>query len=187
MTAFNRSFRVSSYLHRYLQWEELVMYRLNHVNAMRGLRWLFAACSRLGDGVAWYVTAALVVLVAGERAWLPMGAMMLSALVGLVLYVSIKSYTARPRPHATHEKLVLSVAPLDKYSFPSGHTLHAVNFAVQLSVFTPSLAWFVIPFAMMVALSRMVLGLHYLSDVLVGGLIGALIATSSLWAMSTLT
>lgn len=187
MTALIRSFRSSSLLNRYLHWEEVVMYRLNHVNAMRGLRRLFAICSRLGDGVAWYVTAALVALLVGEPAWLPMSVMMISAGVGLGIYASIKHLTARPRPHMAHDGLVLSVAPLDKYSFPSGHTLHAVNFAIQIAVFAPGLAWLVIPFALMVALSRMVLGLHYLSDVLVGGVIGALLAVSSLWVVGTLS
>jgi undecaprenyl-diphosphatase len=45
----------------------------------------------------------------------------------------------------------------------------------------------VIPFALMVALSRVGLGLHYLSDVLVGGVIGALLAVSSLWVVGTLS
>ena len=187
MTALIRSFRSSSLLNRYLHWEEVIMYRLNHVNAMRGLRRLFAICSRLGDGVAWYVTAALLALFVGESAWLPMSVMMFSAGVGLAIYASIKHLTARPRPHMAHDGLVLSVAPLDKYSFPSGHTLHAVNFAIQIAVFAPGLAWLVIPFALMVALSRMVLGLHYLSDVLVGGVIGAVLAVSSLWVVSTLS
>lgn len=187
MSALIRSFRSSYVLNRYLHWEEAVMYRFNHVNAMRGLRRLFAICSRLGDGVAWYVTAAVVALFFGEPAWLPMGVMMLSAGLGLAIYAAIKHLTARPRPHMAHEDLVLSVAPLDKYSFPSGHTLHAVNFSIQIAVFAPSLAWLVIPFALLVALSRMVLGLHYLSDVLVGGLIGALLAVSSLWVVSALS
>jgi undecaprenyl-diphosphatase len=187
MTALIRSFRTSSLLNRYLHWEEVVMYRLNHVNAMRGLRRLFAISSRLGDGVGWYVIAALLALFVGESAWLSMSVMMLSAGVGLVIYASIKHLTARPRPHMAHDGLVLSVAPLDKYSFPSGHTLHAVNFAVQIAAFSPGLAWLVVPLALMVALSRMVLGLHYLSDVLVGGLIGAVLAVSSLWLVSTLS
>lgn len=187
MSALIRSFRGWYLLNRYLHWEEVIMYRLNHVNAMRGLRRLFAICSRLGDGVAWYVTAALIALFVGESAWLPMSVMMLSAGVGLGIYAAIKHLTARPRPHMAHDDLVLSVAPLDKYSFPSGHTLHAVNFAIQISVFAPSLAWLVIPFAVMVALSRMVLGLHYLSDVLVGAIIGALLAVSSLWLIGSLS
>ena len=78
------------------------------------------------------------------------------------------------------ESINLSVAPLDKYSFPSGHTLHAVNFSMQIVAFAPEFAWVVLPFASLVIASRMVLGLHYLSDVLAGAMIGGLLATFAL-------
>ncbi|OYY51169.1 MAG: hypothetical protein B7Y53_09480 [Halothiobacillus sp. 28-55-5] len=55
-----------------------------------------------------------------------------------------------------------------------------------MTVFAPALAWIVIPFAVLVALSRMVLGLHYLSDVLVGAAIGAVLAVASLWLVSAI-
>jgi len=167
------------WLNRYLHWEEVVMHRFNRVHACRRLQRFFAACSRLGDGVAWYVLAGVIALLGGHSAWVPMGVMMLSAAVGLGIYWSIKKITARPRPLHAYGDIDHSVAPLDKYSFPSGHTLHAVNFALQITLFEPMLGWVVLPFALCIALSRMVLGLHYLSDVLVGGLIGALLAWAS--------
>ena len=162
------------------------MYRLNQVNAIRGLRGWFALASRLGDGIGWYVLTALIVLFSGQAAWIPMGVMLLSGALGVGIYSAIKHRTARPRPPNTHEGLVLSVAPLDQYSFPSGHTLHAVNFGLQIIAFAPQLAWIVVPFSLSVALSRMVLGLHYLSDVLVGALIGLALATGSLWLVGQL-
>jgi undecaprenyl-diphosphatase len=70
--------------------------------------------------------------------------------------------------------------PLDEFSFPSGHTLHAVAFALVGLAYFPSLAPVVVPFTVLVALSRVVLGLHYPSDVLAGIVIGALIAGASL-------
>ena len=168
--------RNAVWLNRYLHWEEVVMHRFNRAHACRRLRGFFAVCSRLGDGVAWYALAAAIALGFGHPAWAPMGVMLLSAGVGLLIYWSIKKVTARPRPLHSHDGIAHSVAPLDKYSFPSGHTLHAVNFAAQIVLFAPPLGWLVIPFAVCVALSRLVLGLHYLSDVLVGALIGALLA-----------
>lgn len=69
--------------------------------------------------------------------------------------------------------------PVDRYSFPSGHTLHAVMFTLLTATTTPSLLPVVFPLACLIAASRVILGLHYLSDVLIGGLIGAGLAWSS--------
>src|SRR5690606_16957595 len=73
------------------------------------------------------------------------------------------------------------VAPLDEFSFPSGHTLHAVAFSTVAVAHYPVLAWALVPFTGAVALSRVVLGLHYPSDVLAATAIGGLLAAVSLW------
>jgi undecaprenyl-diphosphatase len=69
--------------------------------------------------------------------------------------------------------------PLDRYSFPSGHTLHAVSFTMVLCGYFPVMIWVLLPFTLLVALSRMILGLHYPSDVLAGAFIGAMLALVS--------
>ena len=68
------------------------------------------------------------------------------------------------------------MVPLDRYSFPSGHTLHAVSFAWQATVHFPELGWVLVPLAALIAASRVVLGLHYPTDVLAGAAIGASLA-----------
>ncbi len=50
----------------------------------------------------------------------------------------------------------------------------------MLVFYSPVLVWLVVPFAILVALSRFILGLHYISDVVIGGLIGVSLATLSL-------
>jgi undecaprenyl-diphosphatase len=73
------------------------------------------------------------------------------------------------------------VAPLDEFSFPSGHTLHAVAFSLVAMAHYPVLAWALVPFTASVAVSRVVLGLHYPSDVLAATAIGSALAALSLW------
>ena len=88
-----------------------------------------------------------------------------------------KRKTGRPRPFECHETVKAGITPRDRYSFPSGHTLHSVAFTVVLVAAYPRLAILLLPFTLLVALSRLVLGLHYPSDVVAGGLIGAAAGT----------
>jgi undecaprenyl-diphosphatase len=72
------------------------------------------------------------------------------------------------------------VEPRDEFSFPSGHTLHAVAFAGIAVWYFPALALLLLPFVVLTALSRIALGLHYPSDVVAGAGIGAAVALGSL-------
>nr|MBH1361841.1 phosphatase PAP2 family protein [Stenotrophomonas maltophilia] len=140
--------------------------RANHYCRRRRVRRLFAVIGRLGDGVFWYVLmAALVVLDGfdGLRASVHMAA---TGLAALLLYKVLKRWTRRPRPYAADLRIRAWVAPLDEFSFPSGHTLHAVSFTIVALAYYPWLAPLLVPFTLGVALSRVVLGLHYPSDVL---------------------
>jgi undecaprenyl-diphosphatase len=144
----------------------------------------FAAVSRLGDGVAWYTLIAILPLGFGRNAILPGLHMVLTGLVGVAIYKFLKRRLVRERPFHSHQGVLALVNPLDRYSFPSGHTLHAVSFTVMLAHYYPQLVWLVVPFAASVAASRVVLGLHYPSDVLAGGLLGWLLAAASLAILS---
>jgi undecaprenyl-diphosphatase len=59
--------------------------------------------------------------------------------------------------YITHHGIVAAAAPLDRYSFPSGHTMHAVSFAILYSAHVPVIVWIMAPFAVLVAMSRVVL------------------------------
>lgn len=147
--------------------------RVQHSLRLSWVVRLFAAVSRLGDGIFWYGLMAGLLLLQGTAAAPTVGRMLLAGLAGLLLYKWLKAKTTRPRPWARHALIQLRAAPLDEYSFPSGHTLHAVAFSLIVAAHTPTLGWLVLPFALLVAISRVVLGLHYPSDVLVGAMIGA--------------
>jgi len=101
---------------------------------------------------------------------------MATGLSGLLIYRRLKSTLLRERPFIRHPGITLEMPPLDRYSFPSGHTLHAVSFTWLAVERFPALAWILIPLAGLIAASRVVLGLHYPSDVLAGGAIGATLA-----------
>lgn len=147
------------------------------------VRWFFARVSRLGDGAFWYALMLALVIVDGMEGVAASAHMAATGVIALTLYKLLKRWTRRPRPYAAHPHIRAWVAPLDEFSFPSGHTLHAVSFSIVALAYYPWLAPLVVPFSACVALSRVVLGLHYPSDVLAATAIGALLATLSLWLL----
>jgi len=66
-----------------------------------------------------------------------------------------------------------SLLPPDQFSFPSGHSITAFAVAVSLGSFYPTLIEGLLFCAVSVAISRILLGMHFLSDVLAGWAIGA--------------
>lgn len=150
--------------------------RVNRFAARATLRQTFRVFSRLGDGVVWYVLMLLLPLLYGSAGLTTAVTMALTGVVGVLLYKGLKHVVVRERPFITHIGISLGAAPLDRYSFPSGHTLHAVSFTWQATAAFPELGWVLIPLASMIAGSRPVLGLHYPTDVLAGAAIGAVLA-----------
>jgi undecaprenyl-diphosphatase len=145
---------------------------LNRSSRSSGVRQLFRAVSWLGDGWVWYaVMLALPIIhgVEGLQAGLHLAA---TGAVGVLLYKLIKNRAVRERPYITHSAIECALAPLDRYSFPSGHTLHAVCFTVVLTSYLPEWTGAVVALASLIALSRVILGLHYPTDVAAGAALG---------------
>ncbi len=170
------SYRMRLYLSRMHQFDSNVCVAVNHTSQYRLIRDCFRLVSRLGDGVFWYALMIGILVLHGSEGVLPVVHMAVAGFVGTLLYKWLKGKTLRPRPYEVRQDIWLTGKPLDKFSFPSGHTLHAVVFGIVVLSYFPQLSIIVIPFMMMVGLSRVVLGLHYPSDVIAGALIGALIA-----------
>lgn len=164
---------------RIMNWDLQVCLRFNRVCRRVSWRLLFRCVSVLGDGIAWYALMAFLLLRDHDAAVAPVLHMVATGLVCTVVYKWLKKRTLRPRPYQAHAGIEHFAAPLDRFSFPSGHTLHAVAFTLVALGYYPVLAWLLIPFTALIAVSRVVLGLHYPSDVLVGALLGAVIAALS--------
>ena len=142
-------------------------------------RQLFVTVSRLGDGIIWYVLM-LAFALSGPQGAIVAAQMALAGLVGTALYRQLKHRLVRERPFISYSGIHLGTAPLDRYSFPSGHTLHAASFTLIATTHVPELAPLLVPFALLVAASRVVLGLHYPTDVLAGAAIGMTLARALL-------
>ena len=172
-------YKMRSYLNSMHRLDSNLCIAVNQTSQVRLIRDLFRLVSRLGDGLFWYSLMLLILLFEGREGLLPVLHMALAGLSGTLLYKWLKGKTLRPRPFEVHQDIFMTGKPLDKFSFPSGHTLHAVVFGLVAINYYPALSFIIMPFVSMVALSRVVLGLHYPSDVLAGAFIGSLIAALS--------
>ena len=159
-------------LERLVNFDMRVCCYFNRHVEKRLVRRFFTLFSKIGDGLCWYGLIIVIPFVYGTAALHVSLRMAGAGIAGLIIYKLIKLLTERQRPFVKSDDIVLGTAPLDQYSFPSGHTLHAVSFSLIAIHYFPSLVWLLAPLAFLIAMSRVVLGLHYPTDVLAGALIG---------------
>lgn len=158
------------------QRDHRLMLRVNRWRAPRWIRLWMLVATRGGDGWLWYAMGVIILLFGGEDRFVAVGAAALAAGAGIVLFLRIKKATGRRRPCAFEPHCWARLLPPDQFSFPSGHTITAFAVAVSLSLFYPGLAIGLLFCALSVAASRILLGLHFLSDVVAGAAIGAALA-----------
>jgi undecaprenyl-diphosphatase len=160
-----------------IHWVEAGDYTLmRRVNRWRPPRWLrlwMIAATRGGDGWLWYGMGLLVALLGGPERFQALLSATLAVGLGIGLFLRLKRAFGRQRPCALEPHCWATLLPPDQFSFPSGHTITAFAVAVSLGVYYPMLLPGLLFCAASVALSRILLGMHFLSDVVAGGLIGA--------------
>jgi undecaprenyl-diphosphatase len=166
-------------LHRIEALDLRLCHGFNRHLTLAGVREAFVVVSRLGDGIFWYALILAMPLLTASPTPTAAAQMAATGLVATGLQVVLKASLARDRPFVASPAIACGVAPLDRYSFPSGHTLHAVCFTTIAVHHIPGLAWLLVPFTALVMTSRVVLGLHYPSDVAAGAVLGLALALAS--------
>lgn len=158
--------------------EVAVVARVVAATERRGLRRIARVSTRLGNG--WLYPLLSVVLASGpvEAPLRFLAAATASLLVAFVGYPSIKKSLRRRRPCDYDASLAGDLPPLDRYSCPSGHAMTAAAYGVPLVFACPRAAPFVIAMCALIGWSRVALGHHYVSDVLLGTFLGGAIASA---------
>lgn len=146
--------------------------------SLRDWPWLtriFRTASRLGDGPLWIATGMFLLAYNQDNSRRVVLAASVAIGLSILLFKAVKHLIGRPRPFESWQALSCIMAPPDKFSFPSGHTMTAFAVWGTLSVGLPGLSHVYLAIAILIGLSRIFLGLHYPSDVLAGALLGGTI------------
>ena len=163
-----------------------LMRKIHRWRAPRWFRILMIMMTRLGDGWLWYSIGLILLVFGGSQKFLAIGAATAAAAAGIFLFRTLKHASRRKRPCEIEPHCCASILPPDKYSFPSGHSITSFAIALAIGMFYPDLQIVLLVVALLIASSRIILGMHFLSDVLAGSAIGILLGYFSYHVFSVL-
>lgn len=166
-------------LHLVVSNDHRFMRRINRWRPPRWFRRWMILASRAGDGWLWLAAGFFILFFGGPSRFDAILAAGLAALAGIALFTVLKRTARRARPCTLERHCWADLLPPDQFSFPSGHSITAFAVAVSLSLFYPAFTALLLLCALSIAASRVILGLHFLSDVIVGALLGIALASAS--------
>jgi undecaprenyl-diphosphatase len=117
--------------------------------------------------------------IGGDQRYRALAMASFAALAGIVLFKCVKHACRRARPCEQEPHCWATMLPPDQFSFPSGHTITAFAIAVSLGHLYPHSEACLFLVASCIGASRVILGMHYLSDVVAGAVFGAAIGFGS--------
>ncbi|MFB3779273.1 MAG: phosphatase PAP2 family protein [Bryobacteraceae bacterium] len=160
---------------------------MRRVHRWRPPRWFriwMVFATRGGDGWLWCLLGLLVLLYAGPEGLVALAAAALATGTGIALFVYLKRKARRKRPCHVEPHCWSKILPPDRFSFPSGHSITAFAVTLPIGLFYPPLMAGLLFCAFSVAMSRILLGLHYLSDVVAGSAIGSMLGYAAFRLLS---
>ena len=137
------------------------------------VRLWMTSSSRAGDGWLWAGLLIPILWLGGTARYRAVAVLATAVLCGIGSFLVLKRVAGRKRPCSIAPIPWARLLPPDRFSFPSGHSITAFAITVPLSLFYPAYMLGLIFCAVSVAMSRVVLGLHFVSDVIAGSLMGA--------------
>jgi undecaprenyl-diphosphatase len=158
----------------------LAYLRINALHRLPGVTLAARTISHSGDGHLYFALGLLLAWFADNTGYDFFIAGITAFAFELPLYITLKKSFRRHRPFAVVNGANALIVPSDKFSLPSGHTAAAFLMATLVLGFFPAFAGIAYTWALLIGMSRIVLGVHYPSDILAGALLGTLCASTTL-------
>jgi undecaprenyl-diphosphatase len=152
-----------------------LMRRVNLWRAPRWVRWWMLLATRAGDGWLWGAIGIALLCSSDPMRFRAVASAAGAVAAGILIFHRVKRVFCRPRPRDIVPHCWAHVATQDRFSFPSGHSTTAFAVATSLGSFYPEIMPLLLVLGANMAISRVIVGMHFLSDVVAGSGIGALL------------
>jgi undecaprenyl-diphosphatase len=166
--------RLSHYDQRLFLWCAVLSHSASY---SRYLQAFAKIISRSGDGYLQVVLPLGLLALYGETALALLTALLLAFSLERTLYWLLKNGLKRPRPPVAIPSFNALIIASDEFSFPSGHTSAAFLLAIITASFVPVLTLPLLSWASCIAVSRVILGVHFPADTIAGVALAALVAS----------
>lgn len=171
-----------------LEWDAAVLLWIQDNMRTELMTIIMKSITRLGDNGCLWIALAIVLLVMGKTRRIGITSAVALIITFLTVNLGIKNIVARVRPYEVIDGLTNLVEKQHDFSFPSGHAAHAFAVGVVIFIMMPKkIGVPVLIISILMAYSRLYIGVHYPTDVIAGAIIGTVIAFFSIFIVNKIS